>query len=78
MNRQKWVTSSIGLLTVVILGFETVCALPLYLAILFDLSRRGQLTFEHAVHFALTTAGPFLVAALLFWAAIAEPIRRKK
>ena len=64
--------------TRVLVGFQGIFALPLWLFFVVGLSVNHKLTLEAALVLALCSSGGACVVALLFWVTFLNPLRHRK
>jgi predicted permease len=62
----------------VLIGFQAIFALPLWLFLAVGLSLNHKLTFEAALVLALCCSAVACVVALLFWVTFLNPLRLRK
>ena len=61
-----------------LLSFELFCALPCCIVFAWGAHASGRLTLQKGLYIALITGGLFAIGGLVFWAFIAEPVRRMR
>ncbi|HEX6607377.1 MAG TPA: hypothetical protein VF276_10735 [Chloroflexia bacterium] len=68
----------ISLLVSTVAAFEICCALPFWAFLVIQWSGNETLSAHRALYSGVVIFGTFFLAALIFWVAIAEPLRKER